>query len=39
MTILDLSRPGSFSLTVPATPQGLVGQLVDGKQTNCSSGE
>ena len=37
MTTLDLSRPGSFSLTAPKTPGSLVGQLVDGKQTNCSS--
>lgn len=37
MTILDLSRPESFSLTAPATPQSLVGQLVNEKQTNCSS--
>jgi hypothetical protein len=37
MTILDLSGPQTFSLTVPGTPQSLVGQLVDGKQTNCSS--
>jgi hypothetical protein len=39
MTILDLSRPETFSLTVPGTPQSLVGEIVDGKQTNCSSGE
>jgi hypothetical protein len=37
MTILDLSRRQRFSLTVPGTPQSLVGQIVDGKQTNCSS--
>lgn len=38
MTILDLSRPGPFSLTAPGTPASWVGQVVDGKQTNCSSG-
>jgi hypothetical protein len=38
MTVLDLSRPESFSLTAPGTPQSWVGQIVDGKQTNCSSG-
>jgi len=39
MTVLDLSRAGRFSLTVPATPQSLVGQIVNGKPTNCGSGE
>jgi hypothetical protein len=38
MTILELSRPGPFSLAAPGTPGSWVGQLVDGKQTNCSSG-
>lgn len=38
MTRLNLSRPQRFSLTVPKTPGGLVGQLVNEKQTNCSSG-
>ncbi len=38
MTVLDLSRAGTFSLTVPKTPQSLVGQIVHGKQTNCGSG-
>jgi hypothetical protein len=37
MTVLDLSQAGSFSLTAPKTPGGLVGQIVDGKHTNCSS--
>jgi hypothetical protein len=37
MTILDLSRPERFSLSAPGTPQSLVGQIVSGKQTNCSS--
>ena len=37
MTILDLSRPEKFSLTVPRTPQSLIRQVVNGKQTNCSS--
>ncbi|HEY2354831.1 MAG TPA: hypothetical protein VGH79_08050 [Gaiellaceae bacterium] len=37
MTVLDLSQAGRFSLTVPKTPQSLVGQIVDTKQTNCSS--
>jgi len=38
MTILDLTRAQHFSLTVPKTPGSLVGQLVDEKQTNCTSG-
>lgn len=38
MTVLDFSRAGTFSLTVPATPQSLVGQIVHDKQTNCGSG-
>ena len=38
MTNLDLSRAGRFSLTVPRTPGSLVGEIVDGKQTNCNSG-
>jgi hypothetical protein len=38
MTVLDLSRSGTFSLAAPGTPQSLVGQIVDGKRTNCSSG-
>jgi hypothetical protein len=37
MTILDLYRAGSFSLTASRTPQNLVGQIVDGKHSNCSS--
>ena len=38
MTTLDLSRPQRFSLTAPRTPQSWLGQVVSGKQTNCSSG-
>jgi hypothetical protein len=38
MTVLDLSRAETFSLTAPATPQSLVGQIVHGKPTNCGSG-
>jgi len=38
MTILDLSRPERFSLTAPRTPGSWAKQLVNGKQTNCSSG-
>jgi hypothetical protein len=37
MTTLDLSRAQRFSLTAPRTPASWVGQLVDGKQTNCNS--
>ena len=37
MTVLDLTRGESFSLTVPGTPESWVGQVFDGKQTNCSS--
>jgi hypothetical protein len=37
MTILELSRSGPFTLTAPRTPGSWVGQLVSGKQTNCSS--
>jgi|SRR5579862_3521145 len=37
MTILYLARPEPFSLTVPRTPGSFVGQIVDGKQTNCSA--
>ena len=38
MTTLDLTRAQRFSLAVPGTPQGLVGQLVSGKHTNCVTG-
>ena len=38
MTMLELTGPQQFSLTAPRTPQSLVRQLVNGKQTNCSSG-
>ncbi len=34
MTMLDLPRSETFSLTAPRT----LGQMVDAKQTNCSSG-
>ena len=38
MTLLHLTRPQRFSLTAPRTPGSLVGQIVNEKQTNCSSG-
>lgn len=38
MTVLRLSRRGPFSLTVPRTPGSWVGQVIDGKRSNCSSG-
>jgi hypothetical protein len=38
MTALYLPRAERFSLTAPGTPGSWVGQLVSGKQTNCSSG-
>ncbi len=37
MTYLDLTRPERFSLSVPGTPDGLVRELVDGKEATCSS--
>jgi hypothetical protein len=37
MTILDLPRAESFSLSVPRTPVSFVGQIVSGKRTNCNS--
>ncbi len=39
MTALYLPRAESFSLTAPGTPGSWVGQLVSGKQTNCTPGE
>jgi hypothetical protein len=38
MTTLALSRPQRFSLTAPRTPVGWIGQVVSGKQTNCTTG-
>jgi len=38
MTTLDLSKAERFSLTAPRTPGSWVGQVVDGKQSNCGSG-
>jgi hypothetical protein len=38
MTTLDLPRAGTFSLTA-ATPESLVGQIVHGKHSSCSSSE
>jgi hypothetical protein len=35
MTILDLTKAQSFSLAIPGTPQGLVGQMVDERHTTC----
>jgi hypothetical protein len=37
MTILELAQPARFALTVPGTPEELVGQIVDGKGAACSS--
>ncbi|MGH2977705.1 MAG: hypothetical protein ACRDKC_04945 [Gaiellaceae bacterium] len=36
MTILDLARPERFALTVPGTPDGLLREIVGGKQATCS---
>jgi hypothetical protein len=36
MTVLDLTRPERFTLTVPGTPEGFVTELVDGKRATCS---
>ncbi len=38
MTSLYLAKAERFSLAVPGTPEGLVGQLVSGKHTNCATG-
>ncbi len=35
MTMLDLTRPQTFALVVPGTPEALVGQLVDERHTTC----
>ncbi|HLX32407.1 MAG TPA: hypothetical protein VKR79_06525 [Gaiellaceae bacterium] len=37
MTILHLTRPERFALTVPGTPAGLVRELVSGKRATCTS--
>jgi hypothetical protein len=37
MTYLDLTRPERFSLSVPGTPDGLLRELVGGKEATCSS--
>jgi hypothetical protein len=37
MTILRLTRPERFVLTVPGTPQALVGELVNGKSAACKN--
>jgi hypothetical protein len=37
MTILHLPRAQRFSLTVPGTPQQLVGEIVGGQQAACGS--
>jgi hypothetical protein len=37
MTTIYLSQPGPFKLTVPRSPERLVGQIIDGKHSNCSS--
>jgi hypothetical protein len=38
MTVLNLTRPQAFALTVPGTPGGLVRELFDGTPPICSSG-
>jgi len=37
MTYLDLTRPERFSLSVPGTPDGLVRELMGGKEATCNS--
>jgi hypothetical protein len=37
MTIVDVPRAERFALTVPGTPQQLVGEIVGGKQAACTS--
>jgi hypothetical protein len=37
MTYLDLTRPERFSLSVPGTPDGLVRELIGGKEATCNS--
>jgi hypothetical protein len=37
MTVLDLTRPQRFALTVPGTPEGLFNELVNGKRATCTS--
>jgi hypothetical protein len=37
MTILDLTRPQQFSLSVPGTPGGLVRELFGGTRSTCTS--
>jgi len=37
MTYLDLTQPEQFSLSVPGTPDGLVRELMGGKEATCGS--
>jgi hypothetical protein len=37
MTFLDLTRPGSFALSVPGTPDGLVRELFGDEEATCPS--
>jgi hypothetical protein len=37
MTYLDLTRPERFALSVPGTPDGLLREIVSGKEATCNT--